>query len=466
MGKNSLTLKPKIGYPAHMFLDEAIITVTGGHGGKGCVGFRREKFVPMGGPNGGDGGDGGSVFVIADENADTLSAYASAKKFQAEAGGFGLGQLCGGKNGQDLYLKVPPGTVVTQVAGDGLPEGETQMLLGDLRRHGDIVMLSRGGRGGYGNAHFTSSTRQAPDFAELGEPGEERVVKLELKLVADVGIIGYPSVGKSTLISVISAARPKIAAYHFTTLVPNLGVVQAHDRRYVVCDVPGLIEGASEGKGLGHEFLRHIERCGALLHLLDIERAFAGGSDLDASLLVNDYRAIRNELEAYSPALAEKRELVVLNKADLVNFETKEIEKALKKAGIEVFAAISSATRSGVDDMVSRLLPVVLEERELRQKREEELEEQEAKEIPVLRPHVDEARMRSYRIDAQPDGSIKVTGRRLEQFTVMTDFSKPNAVRRFRDVIERIGLVKALEKLRQASRGPVFIGKTEVADYL
>ncbi len=441
-----------------MFLDEATITVRGGNGGKGCVSWRREKYIPMGGPNGGDGGDGGSVFVIADDNADTLSTFASVKKFEAKAGGQGGGQNCGGQDAEDLYLKVPSGTVVTQV------DGGQSVVLGDLSRSGDIVMLARGGRGGYGNAHFISSTRQAPDFAELGEPGEEHKIKLELKLVADVGIIGYPSVGKSTLISVISAARPKIAAYHFTTLVPNLGVVQADDRRYVVCDIPGLIEGASEGKGLGHEFLRHIERCGALLHLLDIERTLVEGGEPDVSQLIRDYRAIRHELEAYSPALAQKRELVVLNKSDLVNFETAEIEKALKKEGIQVFAVISSATKNGIGELVIRLLPIVLEEREKRQKHEDVLLEEEAKAIPVLRPHEDDARMRSYRIEHRTDGSILVSGKRLEQFTVMTDFSKPNAVRRFRDVVERIGLVKAIQKLQNGARGPVFIGRTEVTE--
>ncbi len=449
-----------------MFLDEAIITMQGGKGGKGCVSFRREKYIPMGGPDGGDGGDGGSIYLVADENADTLSIFTTAKRFEAEEGTGGGGRNCGGADGGDLYLKVPPGTLVTQLSGDGLPDGEEEMPLGDLTHHGDVLLVARGGRGGYGNAHFTSATRQAPDFAELGEPGEQKQVRLELKLVADVGIIGYPSVGKSTLISVISGARPKIAAYPFTTLVPNLGVVKAHDRRYVVCDVPGLIEGASEGKGLGHEFLRHIERCGALLHVLDIERALGEGGTVDADLLVKDYKAIRKELEAYSPVLSGKRELVVLNKADLVNFETKDVEKALKKKGVSVFAVISSATRTGIDDMTKKLLPVVLEERENRHKRELEEQEKEAAEVPVLRPHMEDSRMRSYRIVEKPDGSIHVTGRRLEQFTIMTDFNKPNAVRRFRDVVERIGLVKAIEKINPARTKPVFIGKVQVEEHL
>ena len=209
-----------------MFIDEATITVKGGHGGRGCVSFRREKYIPKGGPDGGEGGDGGDVYLVADENTDTLSDFATRKKFEAEKGGFGRGKNCTGKEGDDMELLVPPGTVVTELAGDGKTVSENE-LLGDLAHHGDRLLVAKGGRGGYGNSHFKSSTRQAPDFAELGEPGEGKAIKLELKLVADIGIIGYPSVGKSTIISVISGARPKIADYPFTTLVPNLGVVSA-----------------------------------------------------------------------------------------------------------------------------------------------------------------------------------------------------------------------------------------------
>jgi GTP-binding protein len=450
-----------------MFLDEATIEVRGGTGGRGCVAFRREKYIPNGGPNGGDGGRGGDVIVMADENADTLSDYASRKRFEAEKGGFGQGWNCGGKDAEDLILKVPPGTVITEIetAEDGTV---TTIPLGDLMRAGDTLHVANGGRGGYGNGHFKSSTRQAPDFAELGEPGEKRVVKLELKLVADVGIIGYPSVGKSTLISVISAARPKIAAYPFTTLVPNLGVVHVADRSYVVCDVPGLIEGASEGKGLGHEFLRHIERCGVLLHVLDIERALNGGSEVDPELLINDYKTIRNELEKHSHALSQKRELVILNKTDLVNFETKAIEKALKKAGIELFTTVSSATRTNIDDLMKKLLPIVIDERKKRETIEADDEAQAAAEIPVIRPHTDTHRMGSYRVEVASDNSIRITGKRLVQFTVMTDFTNENAVRRFRDVVERVGVVKAVRKLRTGNMedAPVYIGKQRVDPFV
>lgn len=450
-----------------MFLDEATIEVRGGTGGRGCVAYRREKYIPMGGPNGGDGGQGGDVIVRADENTDTLSDYASRKKFEAPKGGFGRGWNCAGKDADELILLVPPGTVITEIEtkDDG---SVTTEILGDLSRPGDTLLVAKGGRGGYGNAHFKSATRQAPDFAELGEPGEKRVVKLELKLVADVGIIGYPSVGKSTLISVISAARPKIAAYPFTTLVPNLGVVTVNERSYVVCDVPGLIEGASEGKGLGHEFLRHIERCGVLLHVLDVERALAGGSEANAQNLIDDYHAIRNELTKYSPALAQKRELVILNKTDLVNHETAAIEKALKKAKISFFTTISSATRHNVDDLIKKLLPIVIEERKQRETDQQTAEAEASTAIPVLRPHLDSHRMGAYRIDKASDGSLKISGKRLQQFTVMTDFGNESAVRRFRDVVERIGLVRAVRKLRMGplEDAPVYIGAVRVDQYL
>ena len=445
-----------------MFLDEASIEVRGGKGGRGCVGFRREKYIPYGGPNGGNGGRGGDVYLIADENADTLSDFASRRKFEATGGGLGLGKNCNGRDGDDLFLKVPPGTVVTGVD----PVSGKTVRLGDLETRGDTLLVSKGGRGGYGNAHFKSSTRQAPDFAELGEPGEVSAIKLDLKLVADIGIIGYPSVGKSTLISVISDARPKIAAYPFTTLVPNLGVVSVSDRHYVVCDIPGLIEGASEGKGLGHEFLRHIERCGALVHLLDISRALREGADPEPQQLIDDYNGIRKELAAYSPTLSEKRELVVLNKSDLVAHDVTRIEKALAKAGIKIFLSISSATKNNIDELTKKLLKIVLEERKNREEVREETDEAARKEIPVLRPHLRADRMGAYRIDKMQDGSLKISGKRLEQFTVMTDFSNEGAVRRFRDVLERIGLLKGIQKLRGDHESPVFIGKTRVDTHL
>jgi len=465
--RGSVGKTPKSCMLASMFLDEAKIEVKGGLGGRGCVSWRREKYAPKGGPDGGDGGKGGNVIIEADENTDTLSNFASTKKFEADKARFGSGQNRGGKDAEDLILRVPPGTVVTEMD----PEKPTEKgsHLGDLRNHGDRLLVARGGRGGFGNAHFKSSTRQRPDFAELGEPGEERFLKLDLKLVADVGIIGYPNVGKSSLISVISAARPKIANYQFTTLTPNLGVVNAHGRSYIVCDVPGLIEGASEGKGLGDKFLRHIERCGVLLHVLGLDRGFADESfskdSLEPERLIADYRAIRKELDAYSPTLAAKRELVILNKTDLVNHEVKDLLKALKKAGISIFLSVSTATRTNVDELMSKLLPIVLEERDRREDEEQEQEDEISKELPVLRPHLISNRMGAYRMEKTLE-AIQITGKRLEQFTVMIDYEKAGAIQRFRDVIERIGLERELKKVRGDSGLPVYIGKVRVDQFI
>ncbi len=446
-----------------MFLDEAIIEAKGGRGGNGCKSFRREKYIPYGGPDGGDGGKGGSVFLIADENTDTLSDFASRKKFEAHKGGNGKGKLCGGKDGEDVLLPVPPGTVVTEMLknADGTV---TERHIGDLSRHGQKMQVARGGRGGFGNTHFKSSTRQAPDFAELGEPGESRTVRLDLKLVADAGIIGYPSVGKSTLISVISSAKPKIAAYAFTTLVPNLGVVNVGGRDFIVCDVPGLIEGASEGKGLGDKFLRHIERCGVLLHVLDISHALREGEEPDAQALIHDYQAIRKELNAYSPLLAEKRELVILNKSDLVNHDTKKLEKALKKAKITVWMSISSATLDSIDELKKKLLAIVLEERKERGQLEQEEQKERETAVPVLQPHLDSHLMGAYKIE-KVGNVIRITGSRIEQLTVMTDFYNSEAVDRFQDILDRIGLKKAIRKLRK-NEEKVFIGKMSVEEYL
>ncbi len=439
----TLLFPPPRLYPARMFLDEVRIEVAGGHGGRGCVSWRREKFVPKGGPDGGDGGRGGNVVILADPNADTLSDFAMKKKFEAPKGRFGMGQNKHGKNAEDLVLRVPPGTVViNEESGD---------VLADLTEAGTQIVAARGGRGGYGNAHFTSSVRQAPDFAELGEPGERKKLKLELKLVADVGIIGFPSVGKSTLISVISSAKPKIAEYEFTTLVPNLGVVTVHDRQFVVCDIPGLIEGASEGKGLGDAFLKHIERCGILLHLLDVNRKD----------LVEDYRVIRKELEKYSPTLAQKRELVVLNKIDLVQDDPALWASELKEAGIDVAASISSATTHGVDALLSQLLPIVLEERE---KRAIQKPSSGGEDIAVLKPHLLSERMGAYRIMPK-EGGFLVEGKRLQQLTTMTDFRSRGAIQRFRDVVDRIGLRKALERMGADAESSVMIGDTDVSEF-
>lgn len=426
-----------------MFLDEVAITAHGGDGGRGAVSWRREKYVPKGGPDGGDGGKGGDVRLLADENTDTLSTFASRKRFQAENGKMGAGQKCHGSNGRDLVLKVPPGTLVYE-------QQETNILLADLEQPGDEVIIARGGRGGYGNAHFVNSYRQRPDFAELGEPGEERHCVLELKLIADIGIIGLPNVGKSTLIAAISSARPRIADYPFTTLIPNLGVVMVADKSYVVCDVPGIIEGASAGRGLGDRFLRHIERCGLLLHLLDATHGNA---------LAQDYQIIRKELSAYSPALAKKKELVVLNKTDLLG-ESGPIETTLRKSGIEVSASISAATKNGTEELKKKLLPLVLSERQKRTQ-DQGPKTQALGNIPILRPHQTSPRASSYQIQ-QEGTTVRICGKRIEQIAAMTDVRNAGAVRRLLSILDRIGLAAALRSRKLTPQHHIFIGKTRI----
>src|SRR5690349_8703105 len=293
-----------------MFVDEVDIHVTAGSGGRGCLAFRREKFVPRGGPSGGDGGHGGSIFVVASPHTNTLINFRFHPEFSAERGGHGEGSNCTGRDGADLELAVPVGTLVYQKTPDA---SEPLVLLADLAEAGQRVLVARGGRGGMGNARFATSTNRAPRKVQPGEDGEIKDLRLEMKLLADVGLVGFPNAGKSTLISRISAARPKIADYPFTTLTPNLGVVRlSDDRSFVVADVPGLIEGAHEGHGLGHQFLRHIERTKVLVHVVDV----SGASQRDP---VDDLDTVRRELELFQPALAAKPQLVAANKLDAVD---------------------------------------------------------------------------------------------------------------------------------------------------
>ena len=297
-------------------VDEAEITVTAGNGGNGCVGFRREKFIPLGGPDGGDGGDGGSVWLEASENLNTLVDFRHQKQFRAQRGENGMGQQRYGKGGQDTTIVVPVGTEVINVA--------TDEVIGDMTRHGDRLLVAKGGKGGLGNMHFKSSTNRAPRQFTPGEEGEERLLRLELKLLADVGLLGFPNAGKSTLIRAVSAATPKVADYPFTTLYPNLGVVSVEPgRSFVIADIPGLIEGAADGAGLGSLFLRHVQRTRLLLHLVDIAPMESG---VEAEP-VEQVRAIEAELRKYDPAMLDKPRWLVLNKADLM-FEDEARAKA------------------------------------------------------------------------------------------------------------------------------------------
>jgi len=320
------------------FIDEVKIRVIAGDGGRGCVSFRREKFVPRGGPSGGNGGNGGDVIAVADPQLTTLLDLRYQKLYKAGRGQHGMGSDCHGHRGDDRIIKVPVGTMIR--------DGATGELIGDLQAAGERVTVARGGRGGKGNAHFVSSTNRSPRFAQPGEPGEERELDIELRLLADVGIIGLPNAGKSTLISVISSVRPKIADYPFTTLVPNLGVVGYDDKSFVVADIPGLIEGAHQGHGLGHKFLRHVTRTSLLIHLID-------GSQIDPDDSLKDWRTVNEELALFDPALAQKPQIVVINKIDLA--EAREHARAFAKEIPERYRPlylISAATTEGVQTLV------------------------------------------------------------------------------------------------------------------
>jgi GTP-binding protein len=332
-----------------MFVDEAKIHVKAGDGGNGCLSFRREKYIPKGGPDGGDGGDGGSVIFVADENKNTLLDFASRHHWKAPSGEDGFGKKMYGKKGEDLVVQVPPGTLIYD-----LDQG---ILIADLDVGGKSAVIARGGKGGRGNWHFKTSINQAPRYAEPGTDGTERNVRLELKLIADVGLVGMPNAGKSTLLSVVSAARPKIADYPFTTLDPQLGIAEVgSDRRIVLADLPGLIQGAQNGAGLGHAFLRHIERTKIIVHLLDMFPS-------DGSDPADNYCTIRKELEAFSPELAHKREIVAANKMDLA-VDDDAIEKLRKDLPKVEIIPISGATRQGVDGLLESLWKILHEKKE------------------------------------------------------------------------------------------------------
>jgi GTPase len=411
-----------------MFVDEVEIEVAAGSGGNGMTTFRKEKHVPRGGPNGGDGGKGGSVIFQVDLNLTTLLDYRYQRKYKADRGGDGAAKDMFGKNGADLVLKVPQGTTIT--------DAETGELLADLSAPDSLVVIARGGIGGRGNAHFATSIHQAPKFSERGEPGEAKTLKLELKLLADVGLLGFPNVGKSTLISSVSAAKPKIANYPFTTLVPHLGVVYVEDgRSFVMADIPGIIEGASEGVGLGHQFLRHVERTRLLIHVLDVS-GMTGREPLE------DYEILNRELALYSESLAALPQVVALNKIDVADAETVDaIDAELTERGNKVYR-ISAATRQGLQpllyDLMSRLEAIRAEDI----KRAEQ-EIQESVQIVAKQEEND----KYWEIQPEPDGAYRVVGKGIERMVAMTDFDNDFAVRRLQRSLDKIGITR---KLREA----------------
>ncbi len=412
-----------------LFFDEARIHVQAGTGGNGCVSFRREKYVPLGGPDGGNGGPGGNVHLVVDPHQNTLINFRKRRHFKAGRGGHGRGKGQQGKAGGDLEIGVPPGTVVR--------DAETEKHLADLIEEGQKALVARGGRGGRGNAAFASPTNQAPRLAERGEPGEERWLLLELKLIADVGIIGCPNAGKSTLLSVCTAARPKIADYPFTTLTPNLGIVDLDDRSFVLVDIPGLIEGAHQGKGLGHDFLRHIERTRVLIHLLD-------GASKDP---LQDHEDINRELALFNPALARKPQLAALNKLDLPQAQKvwPTLEREMKRREVETLA-ISALTGQGVKELLYRAAQLL----------EEAPPEPQREEIAIFRLPEE-----GFAIDHE-NGSFRVRGKRVERAVAMTDWRYREAIEKLQRELEAMGVTQALEEAGVQPGDTVYIGEMEL----
>jgi len=417
-----------------MAFDQAKIYIRSGDGGDALVSFRREKFVPRGGPAGGDGGKGGDIIVKVNPKINTLTYFHRQVHFKAEHGKRGGSTDKTGRGGDDLIIEVPPGTVIR--------DAETDALLGDLIYPDQILIIAKGGRGGRGNAKFVSSSNQAPRIAEKGEPGIEKWIKLELKLIADVGIVGMPNAGKSTLLSVISNAKPKIAPYPFTTLEPNLGMVIYDDQDLVFADIPGLIEGAHMGVGLGHSFLRHVQRTRILIHLLD-------GTNPD---VLADYSQINTELALYDEKLAERPQIVVFNKMDMPEAEAQweQVQASLKKNGVEVMA-ISALTQQNTQKLVQK----VFELASALPKQVPQIVEK----MPVYELPEDEI---SFTIERDEDGSYYVKGKRIERAAAMTQWDYEEAVMRFQNILETLGVSAALEKAGVQVGDTVFIGDFEL----
>lgn len=402
-----------------MFIDRARIFVQSGKGGDGMSSFRHEKFVPKGGPNGGDGGQGGNVVLVADRNVNTLVDFRFRRLFKAKPGGKGEGSNKYGRNAEDLLITVPLGTIVK--------DEETGQVMADLSRDGQRAIVAKGGRGGRGNWHFRTSANRTPTFAERGEPGEERWLRLELKVLADVGLLGYPSVGKSSILRKVSAAQPEVAAYHFTTLNPILGVVNLPDHRsFVMADIPGLIDGASEGVGLGHDFLRHIERTKILIHVVDV-------SGIEGRDPIEDYEKINAELAKYSEKLARKRQVVAANKIDLLG-DSDNLERLMDYMtahGVEVYP-ICAMTGEGMDKLLERVWTML----------EEYVEEPDETTEEVV-----------YKAQNKPDFEVKrddgafvITGARIENLVAMTNFDDDQSLRRFQRIWRYMELDKFLQE--------------------
>ena len=431
-----------------VFIDKVRIHVKGGDGGAGCMSFRREAHVPKGGPDGGDGGHGGNVVVEADASLSSLIEYRFKHHFKADRGTHGKGSRMHGATGEDLVLKVPVGTVVREYFEESKETGE---LIADLTHDGERVTVAEGGMGGRGNIHFVTPTRRAPAFAELGEPSQERWIELEMKLMADAALVGMPSAGKSSLIAKMSAARPKIADYPFTTLVPNLGVARSGDYSFVVADIPGLIEGAHEGRGLGHEFLRHIERTALIVHVVDLTGDYEGRDPLE------DYDIINRELALYADELAARPRIVVANKIDVPGAEEvadrlaeRVREDSIAAAGGDEFAPspvdpklyrISALTGEGVDGLKAAIATKVHELREeLRALSEADVQYEHVWE------HKREERDKQFKVVPLGGGVFRVEGPQVERMVVQTDWENEEAIAFLQHRLKRLGVEKALEK--------------------
>ncbi|HSQ33423.1 MAG TPA: GTPase ObgE [Peptostreptococcaceae bacterium] len=408
-----------------MFIDKAKIFVKAGNGGNGAVAFRKEIYVPAGGPAGGDGGNGGSVIFEVDEGLRTLMDFKYKTKYSAKPGENGKGKKMHGKYADDLVLKVPPGTIIRDEA--------TNLVIADLKEPGDKTTVVKGGRGGKGNCHFTTSVRQAPNFALPGTEGEEKSVILELKMIADVGLLGFPNVGKSTFLSVVTKAKPKIANYHFTTLTPNLGVVETkYGDSFVLADIPGLIEGAAEGIGLGHDFLRHVERTKVLIHIVDV-------SGLEGRDPIEDFDKINNELNLYNTKLASRPQIAVANKMDLPdakeNFEI--FKEELESRGHKVFS-MSAATREGIDDVITYVSQLLKEVEDVELVSEDEMYREE------LAPEGNDDQIN---IEVDEYGVYVVTGKALKRILYSVNFDDMESLQYFQKVMESRGIFDRLREM-------------------
>lgn len=423
-----------------MFIDKTVVRIKAGDGGNGIVGFRRERYVEFGGPDGGDGGRGGNIIFTASRNQNTLAAFRFQKELAADDGGKGDSSNKHGRNGKDMLVQVPVGTMVLDSTG--------KVLLADMSVDGQEVIIARGGKGGFGNAHFTSSVRQAPKFAEKGEPGEVFDAILELKMIADVGLVGLPNAGKSTFLASLSNARPEIADYPFTTLIPNLGIVPVDKQDSLLfADIPGLIEGASEGKGLGDEFLRHVERTKVLIHLVD-----AWSDDVVAS-----YKTIMTELAAYKIDLSKKAQIIALSKIDgldedIVADQLAQIKKVAPK-GTLIFA-ISAPSRTGTKELLYAVLKLV-------QTAKTEVQEIEDNALPIIGIKEDD---KAWHISKEND-EFYVRGRKIERFAVRADVASEEGERRIRDIMRKMGIMAQLERQGILPEQKIHIGEICVIEY-